>query len=70
MPNTVPVDRRVRMMVNSYNRKFKTLYVKFAVDVVGDVKGSIKGRFETAQQQFLQGQVIPTYVCRMVRRDQ
>ena len=56
---TVPVDRRAKMVVSSYSRKFKTLDVKFAADIVGDGESGIKGLFETAQQQFLQGQVIP-----------
>ena len=55
---TTPVDRRARMIVSSYSKKFKTLDVKFAADVVGVGKGDIKGPFETAQQQFHHGQVI------------
>ena len=47
------------MIVSSYGKKFKTLDMKFAADVVGDGGGDIKGPFETAQQQFLCGQVIP-----------
>ena len=56
---TAPVDIRARMIVSSYGKKFKTLDMKFAADVVGDGKGNIKGPFETAQRQFLCGQVIP-----------
>ena len=33
--------------------------MKFATDMGGDQKSGIKGSFETAQHQFLQGQVIP-----------
>ena len=33
--------------------------MKFAADVVGDGKEDIKGPFETVQQQFHRGQVIP-----------
>ena len=55
---TAPVDRRARMIVSSYSKKFKTLDVNFSADVVGDGKGDIKGPFETAQQQFHHGQVI------------
>ena len=33
---TVAVDRRARMVVSSYSRKFKTLDVEFAADIVGD----------------------------------
>jgi hypothetical protein len=58
---TAPVDRRAKMIVNSYSRKFKILDVKFSADLVGDGNGDIKGPFETAQQQFLCGQVVP--VC-------
>ena len=47
------------MIVSSYGKKFKTLHMKFAADVVGDGKGDIKGPFETVQRQFLRGQVIP-----------
>ena len=53
--NTVPVGRRARMIASSYGKKFKTLDMKFAADVVGDGKGDIKGPFETAQQKFLCG---------------
>ena len=45
---TAPVDRRVRTIVSSYRRKFKTLDMKYVVDVMGDGKGDIKGQFETA----------------------
>ena len=47
---TAPVDRRARMVVSSYGKKFKTLDMKFAADVVGDGKRDIKDPFETAQQ--------------------
>ena len=33
---TVAIDRRARMVVSSYSRKFKTLDVEFAADIVGD----------------------------------
>ena len=52
-PKNALVDRRARMIVNSYCRKFKTLDVTFAADMVGDGKGGIKSPFETAQQEFL-----------------
>ena len=45
-------------MVNSYSRKFKTLNVKFVADVVGEGGNGTKGKFETTQQQFLQGHVL------------
>ena len=50
------------MIVSSYSRKFKTLDMTFAADMVGDGKGDIKGPFDTVQQQFHRGQVIPMCV--------
>ena len=47
------------MIVSSYSRKFKTLNVEFATNVVGDEKGDTRGPFETVQQQFHHGHVIP-----------
>ena len=51
--NTMPVDRRTRIIDNSYSRKVKTLDVTFAANVVGDRNGGIKGPFKTVQQIFL-----------------
>ena len=48
-PKRAPVDRRARMIVNSYSRKFKTLDTEFATDVVGSGKSGINCPFETAQ---------------------
>ena len=56
--NFVRLHSQTVPIVTSYNRKFKTLDVKFAADMVGDGKRDTKGQFETAQQQFLRGQVI------------
>ena len=54
-----PVDRRAKLVVQSYSRKFKKLDKKFAADVVGDGNSGTVGPFEAAQKQFFRGQVIP-----------
>ena len=53
------VSRRAKMVVQSYNRKFKRLDNNFATDVVGDGNNGITGPFEAAQKHFYRGQVIP-----------
>ena len=54
-----PVNRRAKLVVQSYNRKFKRLDNNFATDVVGDGNNGITGPFEAAQKHFYRGQVIP-----------
>ena len=54
-----PVSCRAKMVVQSYNRKFKRLDNNFATDVVGDGNNGITGPFEAAQKHFYRGQVIP-----------
>ena len=47
---TAPVNRRARMIVSYYSKKFQTLDAKFAADMVGDGKDDTKGSFGKAQQ--------------------
>ena len=54
-----PVGRRAKLVVQSYNRKFKKLDSKFAADVVGGGNNGIVGPFEAAQKNFYCGHVIP-----------
>ena len=54
-----PVDRRAKLVVQSYSRKFNKVDNKFAADVVGDGNDGTVGPFEAAQKHFYCGQVIP-----------
>jgi len=59
--NTTAVARQAKAVLMEYDRKFKTLDLVFAMDVVGDGISKIVGPFETAQGRFYWGKVIPLF---------
>eukprot|EP00956_Cyclotella_meneghiniana_P011950 scaffold16843_cov51-Cyclotella_meneghiniana.AAC.6 len=52
-------DHRAKSVVSEYQSRFQNLDKHYAPDVVGDGNGRITGPFESAQNQFHCGQVIP-----------
>ena len=54
-----PADRRARLVSQEYSRKFKKLDKEFAPEVVEVDNDGTSGPFQTAQQRFYRGQVIP-----------
>lgn len=57
-----PTDRRAIEVTNKYSNKFKKLDKEYAPDVVGDGSKGIVEPFESAQNQYVGGQVIPLVV--------
>ena len=48
------MDRRARLIVNLYSKKFKTLDVNFAADVVGDGEVASRAHVKQHNSSFLE----------------